>query len=304
MLRSRSDRFITISRCVKKNGLPLAALSRISHSVNILTYRGPDPRLRSVIDVVGAKDTSPWQLLAQHTHCLANYRITQAEVALDLPLRAIADAEATVLRLAQRLDKPWHQRGDIRLVYAPTAVPPPGCVDFPTIYYEHRRSSVGLKCYVRKRKCAAGKFGSLCVRIEWTLTGRRALTRHLGGIDLHSLSTDNLTKFINRNLRLVQVDYAALGKLFKWKNLSGEYHGPWAQPEYRARRALHMLTAHYFGSNLETDQSDWWRMMREVFQTSPAQVRGLCRRWWHGGSRKKSLASVSDYRINACFHRV
>jgi hypothetical protein len=194
-------------------------------------------------------------------------------------------------------------------------VPPPGCVDFPTIYYEDRRSTVGLKCYVRKRKYAAGKFGGLCVRLEWTLTGRRALARHLGGNHVHNLTTLNLTKFINRNLRLVRVDYAALGRLFGWRE--ADYpecrDDPWAQPEYRGRHAMLALATYYFGSNAELDQSDWWRM-RRAFHTSPAQVRSLCRRWWRGVSRKKRgrpkqrtmqhRRSVSDYRIDACFRRV
>lgn len=61
----------------------------------------------------------------------------------------------------------------------PDQTPPAGCVSEPTFYLEDRKGSVRLKCYVRQQKIPGGGFGELCLRLEWTLTGQRALTCHL-----------------------------------------------------------------------------------------------------------------------------
>ena len=38
-----------------------------------------------------------------------------------------------------------------------------------------------MKCYCRRAKLPGGRFGACMVRLEWTLKGRPALVRHLGG---------------------------------------------------------------------------------------------------------------------------
>ena len=49
-----------------KTFLPYRGLKRDFHSFDILTYDGPDPRLKSRIIAVGAGDEKAWQLLKRH----------------------------------------------------------------------------------------------------------------------------------------------------------------------------------------------------------------------------------------------
>ena len=84
----------------------------------------------------------------------------------------------------------------------------------PTIYFEGRKSSVALKAYMRQRKLPSGDFGGKHVRLEWTLSRKQAITRHLGGNKIKDLLTANLGAFLDRNLRCEKVDVVALGKLF------------------------------------------------------------------------------------------
>src|SRR5262249_7710366 len=156
-----------------------------------LRYRGPDPRLRSRIVIVGSQSANPWPILARHETDLGRYSITQAEIAFDAEAASIDAARDGLLALVRQLGKRWHHRSHLFSVHKPNDMPPAGCVAEPTFYLEGRKSSVGLKCYVRYQKQPGGGFGGLCVRLEWTLTGKRALTRHLGGNQInHLLATD------------------------------------------------------------------------------------------------------------------
>src|ERR1700723_944101 len=83
--------------------LPLPDLKRGFHSFDILTYDGPDPRLRSRIMAVGAGNEKVWQLLKKHEH----------------RLRRVEDVQARLLALIARLDKRWHQRGHLHVISRP-----------------------------------------------------------------------------------------------------------------------------------------------------------------------------------------
>jgi hypothetical protein len=178
-------------------------------------FGGPakDPRLKSNIDIV-APQYAALRLLFQHQTVLKKSRSTMAEPAIDIPASSFEDPKAIMRAVVSHVDKPRHQRGHLRTEYDPFRKPRPGhASELPTIYYEDRKASVALKCYTRQIKLPAGQFGDLCVRLEWTLKGKRALTRHLGGNQLSHLMNANLRKFVWRNIRLICVDYIALGKL-------------------------------------------------------------------------------------------
>jgi hypothetical protein len=172
-------------------------------------------------------------------------------------------------------------------MHKPDDTPPAGCAAEPTFYLEDRNGSVGLKCYVRHQKQPGGGFGGLCVRLEWTLTGKRALTRHLGGNQTHHLATADLNAFLRRNLRLERVDHIALGNLYCGiKNTARrvpsctrtEYKTIWDQwkdPNYRAGRAA-FLVLHNLAAREEDKFGDWEAAWRTC-QDSPAQIRGYFR---------------------------
>jgi hypothetical protein len=123
-----------------------------------------------------------------------------------------------------------------------------------TFYLEDRKSRVNLKCYIRPEKLTAGGFSGLIVRLEWTLTGTRALTRHSGGNQINDLMTADLNAFLERNIRLERVDHVAFGKLFRGVKSTGtrDRSRPligkaasmveqWDDPKYRAERAAHLV---------------------------------------------------------------
>ena len=160
-----------------------------------------------------------------------------------------------------------------------------------------------MKCYGRRAKLPGGRFGACMVRLEWTLKGKPALVRHLGGNQIDVLLTADLNAFLERNLRLARVDHVAVGKLFKVRR--GRNHAPsmsrgaaspilkqWKDPKYRARRAAFLVLrvlAYRESARLGEEHA------LHVCQESPAQVRGYLR------SLRQRGKPLTDYRINTVF---
>jgi hypothetical protein len=236
-----------------KTLLPLAILKRGFHSFDILTYDGPDPRLRSRIVAVGAGNGQVWQLFKRHEHRLKRYWVTQVELAFDVRNCFVEDVQPRLLALTARLDKRWQQRGHLHLMSKPGARVSSGYLPgMPTIYYEDRRSSVSMKCYCRRAKLPGGRFGACIIRLEWMLKGKPALVRHLGGNQITDLIAADFDAFLESNLRLARVDHVAVGKLFKVRRRTNHAqsmgHGAaspifkqWIDPKYRARRAAFLV---------------------------------------------------------------
>jgi hypothetical protein len=305
--------------------LPYARLKKEFHFFDIISYRGPDPRLKSTITAVGAGSVGPWVLLSKHAKTLGRYRITQAELAFDVKHCPGEYLERRLLSLIGRLDKPRHQRGYLHLIDKPSDRLSPGYLPrMPTIYYEDRRSSVAMKCYARKAKLPEGRFGVGVVRLEWTLKGKPALVRHLGGNKIGDLLATDLTAFLGRNLRLARVDHAAVGRLFRVKR-SGKYSGAissssarsityqFQDPMYRERRAAFLLLRVLAYREFHRPRSRFatWEQALFVCQESPAQVRGYLRelrqpRRRRGRPKKSPIRKLAftDYRINSCFRPV
>jgi hypothetical protein len=168
---------------------------------------------RSAIRVSGTDDLSPWHLLAKNAHALGSYRIVQVEIAFDVDAGSEQDARNKLDSLVQLLAKPRHYREYLLAVNKPEQKPRRGCMPEPTFYFEDRASSVALKCYCRYLKQKEGRFAGPCVRLEWTLTGKKSIERHLGGNKISNLLGADLNKFVEKNLRLESADHAALDRL-------------------------------------------------------------------------------------------
>jgi hypothetical protein len=296
-----------------KNLLPIAALGLTCHKFELRTYSGPDPRLRSRIIVVGSQAANPWPILARHEAVLEQHSITRAEIAFDVEAASIDRAHDGLFALVRHLGKRWHQRGHLFSVHKPDDTPPAGCVAEPTFYLEDRRGSVGLKCYVRHQKQPGGGFSGLCVRLEWTLTGKRALTRHLGGNRIYDLATADLNAFLKRNLRLERVDHAALGNLlFPPRRIPPNAQAPWNDPDYRAKRAAFLALRNL--AYRECDKFDDWDAARRTCRDSSAQIRGYLRELREGKRSQNRgrpkhrpgyrRVPITDYHIDACFQRI
>src|SRR5215470_16923927 len=124
------------------------------------------------------------------------------------------------------------------------------------------------------RHFPGGGFGRPCVRLEWTLTGKRAL---LGGNQIYHLATADLNAFLRRNIRLERVDHVALGNLlFPPRRIPPDSPTPWNDPDYRATRAAFLdlsLLAEREVDKFGGDPTAAWRTCRD----SPAQLRGYLR---------------------------
>jgi hypothetical protein len=295
-----------------KELLPIAALELACHRFELRTYTGPDPRLRSRMVIVGSHAANPWPILAKHEADLARYRTTRAEIAFDVEAASIAAARDGLFALIGQLGKRRHQRGHIFSVHKPDDTPPAGCVAEPTFYLEDRKGSVGLKCYVRHEKRAGGGFGGVCVRLEWTLTGKTALTRHLGGNRIYHLATADLNRFLRRNLRLEQVNHVALGNLlFPHRRIPAKAPKPWNDPDYRARRAAFLVLRNL--AYRERDKFGDWNAAWRTCRDSPAQIRGYLRGLRDGKRPRKrgrpkqkrgDRRPITEYRINVCFQPI
>ena len=255
-LRPCFDRIVIVSRTpfgILKTRLPLHILRNVSHSFHITTYTGQHPRLRSVITLVCAQDHQPLQILADHEALLGDHRVVEVEIAFDVVADACG-AQEGLLALVGQIVKPRHQRRHVRAEHHPDQTPPPGCTRGPTFYLEDRKSGVKLKAYVRLRKLRGGGFGDEHIRLEWTLSRKPAVVRHVGGNKIEDLLIADLGKFMERNLRLEQVDPVQLGYLLggiparrrtKPQNPPAPpVLEPLRDPDYRARRRVGVIGPH------------------------------------------------------------
>lgn len=200
-----------------KQRLPISDLKQASHAFEVISPKRFNPRVGSVLLLTGTNSLNPWLILKKHEDELGGYSVVEAEIAFDVPAKSIADAHKRLLAVVGRLGKYRHQRGHLWSKHEPDRTPPAGRVPEPTFYFEERKSGVTLKCYVRLEKLPGGGFVDPIVRLEWTLKGKPALERHLGGNQLKHLLRADLNAFLKHNLRLEQVDRVAFGKLFHWR---------------------------------------------------------------------------------------
>jgi hypothetical protein len=327
-LRPCFDRVVIVSRTpvgILKTRLPLQILREVSHSFHIKTYTGQHPRLRSVITLVCAQDHQPLQILAEHKALLGDHRVMEVEIAFDLVSGAVCGAVEGLRALVGQIVKPRHQRRHVRAEHHPDQTPPLGCTRGPTFYLEDRKSGVKLKAYVRLRKLPGGGFGDEHVRLEWTLSRKPAVVRHVGGNKIDDLLTADLGTFMERNLRLEEVDHVELGYLLagiparRRKKLQNppDSNGPTTivdqlrDPDYRASRRANMLS-HWLANREETKFADYEQALW-VCQYSPAQIRGYLKEWRDGTHPRKRgrprnvprrVRRITDYQIDSCFRRI
>ena len=208
----------------------------------------------------------------------------------------------------------------------------------PTFYLEKHGSGVKLKCYIRHEKLVGGGFGDLIVRLEWTLAGKPALIRHLGGNQIEHLRVADLNRFLVRNIRLERPDLAALGDLFRGIKIGGpgisqqqygqrndhdqlddhdhrEDHRRWNDPAYRPVQAALLVLRRLAHREYELARFADFGQALHACQNSPAQIRGYCRRLRDGDHSPRRgrprehqplpmHRPITDHRINQCFHKI
>ena len=326
-LRPCFDRVVIVSRTpvgILNTRLPLQILRKVSHSFHITTYKGQHPWLRSVMTLVCAQDHRPLQILAEHKALLADHRVVEVEIAFDVVADAASGAQEGLVALVGQIVKPRHQRRHIRAEYHPDQTPPPGCTRGPTFYFEDRKSGVKLKAYVRLRKLPGGGFDDEHVRLEWTLSRKPAVVRHVGGNKIEDLLTADLGEFMERNLRLEEVNHVKLGYLLggipsrrrkKPQNPPASNRPTILEQlrdaDYRARQRAG-VQSHWLANREEKKFADYEQALW-VCQHSPAQIRGYLKELRDGGHPRKRgrprnvprrERPITDYQIDSCFRRI
>ena len=326
-LRPCFDRVVIVSRTpvgILNTRLPLQILRKVSHSFHITTYKGQHPWLRSVITLVCAQDHRPLQILAEHKALLGDHRVVEVEIAFDVVADAASGPQEGLVALVGQIVKPRHQRRHVRAEHHPDQTPPPGCTRGPTFYLEDRKSGVKLKAYVRLRKLPGGGFDDEHVRLEWTLSRKPAVVRHVGGNKIEDLLAADLGKFMERNLRLEQVDHIKLGYLLggtparrrkKPQNPPASNRptilGQSRDADDRARQRAGVLS-HWLANREETKFADHEQALW-VCQHSPAQIRGYLKELRDGTHPRKrgrprnvprGERPITDYQIDSCFRRI
>ena len=109
-----------------KKLLPLADLKRVSHSFpDPRRYRGDNPRLQSIIDLVCPQTLAPLQILSKNTAALQRYSIIEVEIAFDVRAASIDDAGERQNALVGRQSKYRHRRRFLGRSMSPTRRRPP-----------------------------------------------------------------------------------------------------------------------------------------------------------------------------------
>ena len=321
------DRVVIVSRTpvgILNTRLPLQILRKVSHSFHITTYKGQHPWLRSVITLVCAQDHRPLQILAERKALLGDHRVVEVEIAFDVVADAASGAQEGLVALVGQIVKPRHQRRHIRAEYHPDQTPPPGRTRGPTFYFEDRKSGVKLKAYVRLRKLPGGGFDDEHVRLEWTLSRKPAVVRHVGGNKIEDLLTADLGEFMERNLRLEEVNHVKLGYLLggipsrrrkKPQNPPASNRPTILEQlrdaDYRARQRAGVLLRRL--ANREEKKFADYEQALWVCQHSPAQIRGYLNELRDGGHPRKRgrprnvprrERPITDYQIDSCFRRI
>jgi len=274
--------------------------------------------------LVCAQDHRPLQILAEHKALLGDHRVVEVEIAFDVVADAASGAQEGLVALVGQIVKPRHQRRHIRAEYHPDQTPPPGCTRGPTFYFEDRKSGVKLKAYVRLRKLPGGGFDDEHVRLEWTLSRKPAVVRHVGGNKIEDLLTADLGEFMERNLRLEEVNHVKLGYLLggipsrrrkKPQNPPASNRPTILEQlrdaDYRARQRAGVLLRRL--ANREEKKFADYEQALWVCQHSPAQIRGYLKEQRDGGHPRKRgrprnvprrERPITDYQIDSCFRRI
>jgi hypothetical protein len=229
-----------------------------------------------------------------------------------------------LLALLAQLGKHRHQRRYLRSEHKPDRTPKAGHVSQPTFYLENPRSGVKIKSYMRHRKLPGGGYGGLVVRLEWTLTGRPALIRHLRGNQISHLLAADLNDFLRRNIRLERPDHAALGNLFRGIKITAprsedaktSLRERWKDPGYWAERAAFMILRRLaYREHVQRRFTDDFAQALFACQNSPAHIRGYCRELRDGDrpprrghprehQPRPMRRPITDHRINQCFYKI
>ena len=274
--------------------------------------------------LVCAQDHRPLQILAERKALLGDHRVVEVEIAFDVVADAASGAQEGLVALVGQIVKPRHQRRHIRAEYHPDQTPPPGCTRGPTFYFEDRKSGVKLKAYVRLRKLPGGGFDDEHVRLEWTLSRKPAVVRHVGGNKIEDLLTADLGEFMERNLRLEEVNHVKLGYLLggipsrrrkKPQNPPASNRptilDQLRDADYRARQRAG-VQSHWLANREEKKFADYEQALW-VCQHSPAQIRGYLKEQRDGGHPRKRgrprnvprrERPITDYQIDSCFRRI
>jgi hypothetical protein len=305
--------------------LPIKQLKGASHKFHIENYEWAAGYASRIL-ITPTANGNPFWLLKQWESYLGYYAVTRVEIAADHLVNSEEEALAAQRQAIATVAKPRHQRTFLWIEYDETQViPPNGCLKAPTIYFEHANSTMRLKLYCRYdkrfREPFSHKVRQPLMRLEWSLKGS-AIQRHLKGKQLDHLLNADLNEFVAKNLRVEQIDHVQLGRIFLPRPINArstaqqhEFTQPYADPDYKARRAaflvLHALPCRGLERFVLAGEPELDELASLICQRSPAHIRGALRELRDGKLRRRSgrpkngsrrrARTVTNYKIDRCF---
>ena len=294
----------SISKPILLKRLPMDQLHAVSHYFKIRDHPHPKPGIQSIIEFTCTSDAATLDFLYAHEARLGFYKITSVEAAFDIGSENFEHCAEGWGFLATHILKLRQYRREVILIgeYEPLKKPiDTGCLQLPSMYFEPRSSSIGLKIYGRLEKLPRGKYGDPRARLEWNFS-RGSIVRHIGGNQLGDLIRFDQNAFLEKNLRLETFDLIELGKLVFPKTIGDDY---------RAWRAAHLfLRIQAYSTPVITQDRDLW----ELFSRQGSAFT-MCRlRELRDGVRKKKKGRpkkadwgryrITNHRIKKCIKPV
>lgn len=192
--------------------LPISSLAAACHQFQIRRENDRRSRYFSAIEFTATRHADPISILYEHERALGRYSVTYAELAYDIEANSVEDAIRKSELLSFKLRKRYHRRDRIWISSDQHGELKVGLIHAPTLYFEDRKSTVALKTYTRFEKRPGKKHGPPIVRLEWTLR-RSAIKTHLRDKTLMALVDADLNAFLEKQLRISDIDHAALARL-------------------------------------------------------------------------------------------
>lgn len=187
--------------------LPIADLRRLAPTFTIID--GPPPFWLSKVAFTMPSDPAFLDLLHKHEHHLRTYRLTEVEVARDVPCTTEHEAIHKATKTANTIRRRWSRSTKNEVLRSDQEPRDDGHIQGAGTYY------VGddIKVYARRSKPEQSPNLQPIVRTEITLHGSSTIRRRLGIHTIDDLPKTNLKNLFDHLITTEALNMIKIGKL-------------------------------------------------------------------------------------------